>query len=262
MGAPPLARDGVDGGAQDQPTGGNHCHLIGRLNDAGVDNSAAFLLQIHGNHPLAVPVLHLKLADGGALAKAQMGDDEQIVVIDQRNFVAIAVAIFVWLIQQFFVAARPFARMDDITARQLVFAHEADGVHASGRASHRPYIRLAKANRLAFLADQNDILVARGLLHPRQLIPLVEGDGNNACGAHVLERFDLHALDTATPRHHDQKFRLAKLAHGERGRDPLILPQQQHIHQRVALARAVRLGNLIRLGRVNLALVGEEQNRV
>ena len=63
-------------------------------------------------------------------------------------------------------------------------------------------------------------------------------------------------------RREDEVLRLGEVARGEHRLDALALAQRQDVDQRAALRRALRLGQLVDLGAVDLAAVGEEEQEV
>ena len=112
------------------------------------------------------------------------------------------------------------------------------------------------------MGDDQDGLVAVGLPHADELIPLVQGDAADARLAGGVDGGELDALDGAVAGHHGEVAVLGELAQVDHGGDLLVGLHRQDVDDVGALGGAAGLGDLIALFPVDPALVGEEEDIV
>ena len=114
------------------------------------------------------------LGDGGSLAEPALAHDQQV-----------------------------RTRLEDGHPGHQVVPAELHADHALGVAAHRPDLPLVKADGLALLGGQEDVVLAAGGRHPEQLVALLQVDGDQPVAADV--RVLLHAglLDVALAGCHE-----------------------------------------------------------
>ena len=144
----------------------------------------------------------------------------------------------------------------------VVAGAQVDAPDAGGVPAHAAHVGLLEADGHAVVGDDQDGLVAVGLPHADELIPLVQGDAADARLACSVDGGELDALDGAAAGDHYQIAVLGEFPQVDHGGDLFILLDGQHIDQVGAPGGAARLGDLIALFAVDPALVGEKEDEI
>src|SRR5699024_3114757 len=147
-------------------------------------------------------------------------------------------------------------------AHHPVALPQLDAAHAAGVPAHAAHVVLVEADGHAVVGGDEDGLIAVGLPHADELVPLLQGDAADARLAGGVDGGELDALDGAAAGDHHQVAILGEVPQVDHGGDLLVGLDGQDVHQVGALGGAAGLGDLVALLPVNPALVGEEEDEV
>src|SRR5690606_28336174 len=230
LGGPALPGYVVDFHADHDALGADEHHFFPVPHDAGRHDGTVLLHHLQRAHAFAAAVGDAVFVQVGALAVAQLADDQQI-------------------------RAGPH----HVHGHHVVAVIQAHADDAPGGPAHGPHRVLGEAHGLALGGDQQDVLGAVGQAHVHQLVVLVQVDADEAVpGAVVLGQRRL--LDDALLGGHDQEVILVVLLDRDGRLDPLIPRQVDEVYDGRAPGGAPRFGNVVAFHPVHFALVAEEQD--
>ena len=123
-------------------------------------------------------------------------------------------------------------------------------------------VRLAEPDGLAAGREQQDVPDSIGDRNVDEFIVTAQIDGDDAAGARPGERRERRLLHRARRGRHEHVLVVAVLADRQNGRDPFVRLERQQVDDRPSPGAPARLGQLIDLQPVDLAVRGEAQQRV
>ncbi|SIK41608.1 Uncharacterised protein [Mycobacteroides abscessus subsp. abscessus] len=156
------------------------------------------------------------------------------------------------------------ALADDIERQQVVLAVEAHALHTGSGAAHRPQrlVGGTESDGLPMGRDQQQIILGRAQHRTHQLIAVTQVDGHQATAAVGVELGEFGLLDQAVLGGEHQVWRVFVALDLDDLRDALFRLEGQQIGDVLAARGAGSLGQVIRLGAIDAALGGEEQDPV
>ena len=144
---------------------------------------------------------------------------------------------------------------------KVTLAGESNANHATSGAAHGARLALVEAADAPLTGGHDQVIFARGLNHLGKLIALVQGDGDDAGGADLLELLDCGLLDDPLLGGEGEVTARREAVQDDRRNRGLT---RLHLYARkvddrnpLVLSRGVR--DLVHLGAKSSPLVGEEE---
>ena len=219
--------------------GDDHDIFVG-AHDEGTDEAAAFVDELADAHAEGATRLGRVFVDGGALGVAGFGDDQQVGVLAR-----------------------------DLHAEEFIVAAEFHATHAGRGAAHGAQLLVGggEAHGLAVAGDEDEVLVGHDGLRGDQFVGLAvfvlaQVDGDDAAGAGRVVQAQRGLLDEAALSGQDEVVGVLVGADREDLRDALVGLECQQVGDVLALGVAATFGDLVSLGAVDAAEVGEEQQPI
>ena len=185
------------------------------------------------HHAAAAAMMHGKLLNRSTLAVAVLGDREHICVLAGTR------------------------RADNVIALSQL-----DAAHAGSHTAHCTNLVLVKADGLALVGGDQDVLLAVGQTNVNQCVVLVEVERTQTRAADVLQVAQHDTLCNTLTGDEEQELIVRKLLYREHCGDFFAVFQFQQVNNVHALSRTSGLRNLVALQLVNLAAIREEQDGV
>src|SRR5580704_9783791 len=224
------------------------------------DDGAVAVGGLHVDDALAAARGDAVFGEGGALAIALFGDGEH-----ERRERVLDVLVF-----EFFKVLRGFLAflgddlevgLDGVHADDVVLLVEVHAVHAAGVAAHRANFGLAEKDGLAFVAGEEDHLLAVGKLCADQLVIRFEIDSYDSGGTRIGEFGESRFLYRAVLRgQEDEAAFFLEIGCGDEGGEFFVLLEFHEARDGFAACCSGGFGEFVDLQPVNAALGGEEQD--
>ena len=119
-----------------------------------------------------------------------------------------------------------------------------------------------EADRLAALGDQHHLIGGGDQPRADQLVARLQVHGDQAEGAHDRELVEAGLLDLALARRHHHEVARDELGHADDAGDVLDLLDADQVAQVLTLGGAAHVRQAVRLELVDLAAIGEEEQRI
>ena len=208
---------------------GDH-HDIVLVGDGGnAREHSALLGQVVAGDAVASAVLHqAEVGKGRALAKAVLGDAEQILAL-----------------------------VHHANACNVIALAQLDAAHAACRASHCADVALGEADGLPLCGSDHQIAFALGGNDVDQLVALVQIQSDLSASALVLVLGEQRSLDDALLCDHRQIGLLVEGVHADAGRDLLALGHLENVDDILSLCGSARLGDQVGLAHLHFSCIGE-----
>ena len=218
-----------NGRANDGSRIGDH-HDIVLVGDGGnAREDSALLGQVVAGDAVASAVLHqAEVGKGRALAKAVLGDAEQILAL-----------------------------VHHANACNVIALAQLDAAHAACRASHGADVALGEADGLPLCGSDHQIAFALGGNDVDQLVALVQIQSDLSASALVLVLGEQRSLDDALLCDHRQIGLLVEGVHADAGRDLLALGHLENVDDVLSLCGSARLGDQVGLAHLHFSCIGE-----
>ena len=240
--------------------------------------------QLDQTHPLGIAAHHRDLVGARTDQRAHVADQHQFIALEYlhgAHHVAVAVvgphgdhALGAAALDREFADARPLAvtvgacrEYEAVLARNDERDHpvappQADASHTARRAPHGPHIGFLESRGLSRTRGEQHVAMPVGDGGAHQGVALFQNQGDQPARPRTGEMRQLGLLDGSIGRRHEHEVAVVVFPHREQRRHPLVGPKGQQVHQRAALGVAVAAGNHEHPQPVDLAHVGEAQQRV
>ena len=151
------------------------------------------------------------------------------------------------------------AGLCDAGAHDLIAVTERNTLHACRVAAHDAHVRFVKADCHAVPGRKENIIFAVRLHDGNELVAVVQRQGADTGFSRGIEAREKNPLDGALLRDEHEVI-VVKFVDGNTGGNGLAWLEGQDVHDICTLGGSARLGNLIALLTVDLAVAREEEN--
>ena len=150
---------------------------------------------------------------------------------------------------------------NDFRRNDLVFRLHRNAANPACGSAHLARVFYLKADGLPFLRNDGDSVAFRGEVRGHEPVPFFEIDGNDAGAPDIGERLRCHPLHRTlmSDEEHAHRFALGAFRHRQDRGHLLVARKREEIHDALPFGRPLPFRNVVHLGLVGLAEIGEEE---